>query len=64
MNLLNLLDRLGTWLVIQLHWVGQWFGQWCRPLDNRWKSPFYDETGRYRPGCSDYRPGCPDRYDF
>lgn len=50
MNLLNLLDRFGTWLAIQLYWVGQWFEPW----DPRKSRVLYDETGWYRPGCSDH----------
>lgn len=58
MNLLNLLDRFGTWLVIQMHWVGQWFEPWEKPnLPGKLGDLNYDEIGRYRPIC-------PDRHDI
>lgn len=59
MNLLNLLDGFGTWLVIQMHWVGQWFEPWEKPnFPGKLADPNFDETGWYRPICSDHRPVC------
>jgi hypothetical protein len=49
MNVLNLLDRVGTWLATQLYWVGQWFEPQSTPRSGLFHYP----SGWRRPVCPD-----------